>query len=409
MKILFLSHYFPPEVNAPSHRTFEHCKEWAAAGHEVHVVTCVPSHPRGLPFPGYRKCWYQKETISKVEVHRVWTLLAPNEGKFRRLLNYLSFVPTAVLRSLRLGRADVIIATSPQFFCAVAGWVASLLKRTPWVFEVRDLWPESARAVGAVGAASVIGLAERLEIKMYGSARAVACRARPFIVNIAARGIGREKLWYVPNGMELAFWEAGSRAQARKSLGLEGRLVVSYVGTVGMAHGLGTLVEAAELLAVRRPEALFVVAGDGADRCHVQKLVEEKGLHNIIFTGLVSRERARDILLASDVSLVLLRKSPLFETVIPSKLLEAFAAGCPAVVGVSGEAKRLVLEAGGGIPVEPENAEAVAAAIDQLATKPDMRTAMGAAAREYVHREFDRRTWATRYVDLIHGICRPAA
>ena len=131
--------------------------------------------------------------------------------------------------------------------------------------------------------------------------------------------------------------------------------------------------------------------------------------HNIIFTGLVSRERARDILLASDVSLVLLRKSPLFETVIPSKLLEAFAAGCPAVVGVSGEAKRLVLEAGGGIPVEPENAEAVAAAIDQLATKPDMRTAMGAAAREYVHREFDRRTWATRYVDLIHGICRPAA
>ena len=408
MRILFLSHYFPPEVNAPAHRTFEHCKEWVGAGHEVHVITCIPSHPRGVPFPGYHKLWYSRETIAGVEVHRVWTLLAPNEGRFRRLLNYLSFVPTAVLRSLRLGRFDVIIATSPQFFCAVAGWIAASLKRTPWVFEVRDLWPESAQAVGAVGSGFLLGLVERLERRMYRSARAVACVTRPFIDNLALHGLARDKLWYVPNGMETAFWEAGSPAQARKSLGLDGRFVVSYVGTVGMAHGLGTLVGAAELLATRRPETVFVVAGDGADRRHVQKLVEEKGLRNIIFTGLVTREEARDILLASDVALVLLKKSPLFEKVIPSKLLEAFAAGCPAVVGVGGEAKRLVQEAGGGLPVEPEDAEAVAAAIDQLAAAPGTRALMSSAAKEYVCREFDRRTWARRYLDLIEGICRSA-
>ena len=150
MRILFFSHYFPPEVNAPANRTFEHCRVWAAQGHDVHVVTCVPSHPEGKPFPGYRRGWYQRETMDGIQVHRVWTHLAPNRGVFRRTLNYLSFIPTAVFRAWRLGPVDALIATSPQFFCAVAGRLAAGLRKTPWVFEVRDLWPESIQAVGAV-------------------------------------------------------------------------------------------------------------------------------------------------------------------------------------------------------------------------------------------------------------------
>ena len=150
VRILFFSHYFPPEVNAPANRTHEHCREWVAAGHEVHVVTCIPSHPFGRPFPGFRRRWYQYEEVDGIHVHRVWTYLAANRGVLRRTLNYLSFVPTAALRAWRLGRFDVAVGTSPQFFCAVATWAYTRLRRTPWVFELRDLWPESIPAVGAM-------------------------------------------------------------------------------------------------------------------------------------------------------------------------------------------------------------------------------------------------------------------
>lgn len=404
MKILFLTHYFPPEVNAPASRTFEHCREWVAQGHEVHVVTCIPSHPRGVPFDGYRAGWYRHERMSGIEVHRVWTLLAPNEGRIRRLLNYLSYVPSAIVRGVSLGGFDVIVATSPQFFCAMAGWLTSNLTRTPWIFELRDLWPDSVRAVGAVGSTVAIRLAQWFELRMYRSARAVACVTRPFIEALAARGIDRLKLWYVPNGMETGFWQNGSSSRVREKLSLDGRFVASYVGTVGMAHGLRTLVSAAEILAGTRPDVTLLVVGDGAERLEIERLSREKGLSNLVFTGLVAREEARDILLASDVALVLLKNSPVFETVIPSKLLEAFAAGCPVVLGVDGEAKRILLEAEGGVPIRPEDPAALAAAIEKLAESPEVRASMAASAKAYVAREFDRAVWAQRFLDHMKEI-----
>src|SRR5215208_6589146 len=189
MRILFLSHYFPPEVNAPATRTFDHCREWAAAGHDVHVITCVPSHPAGVAFKGYRPGWYEREQREGITVHRVWTRLAPNAGIVLRTLNFLSFVPTAVWRALRLGPFDIIIGTSPQFFCAVATWIAAALKRTPWIFELRDLWPESIAAVGAARSYMPLRLLEWLELRMYRHARAVVCVSRSFIRNLVTRGI----------------------------------------------------------------------------------------------------------------------------------------------------------------------------------------------------------------------------
>jgi colanic acid biosynthesis glycosyl transferase WcaI len=168
VRILFLTHYFPPEVNAPATRTFEHCVRWARAGHDVTVVTCAPNCPGGVVYPGFRNAWRpQVEWVEGVRVVRVWTYLAPNAGTVRRILNYLSYMASAVLASLRLPRPDVVIATSPQFFCGWAGVLVARMKRRPLVLEIRDIWPESIRAVGAIRRRPLLRLLEKLERRMY--------------------------------------------------------------------------------------------------------------------------------------------------------------------------------------------------------------------------------------------------
>lgn len=170
MHILFLSHYFPPEVNAPASRTFEHCRQWVRDGHRVTVVTCAPNHPRGNVYPGYRNALYAREEKEGVTVIRVWTYITANEGFLKRTLNYVSYLVAATLAAPFLPKVDVIISTSPQFFNGLAGYVVSRVKRTPWVLEIRDLWPESILAVGAIRNRTVIRALEWLELFAYRKA-----------------------------------------------------------------------------------------------------------------------------------------------------------------------------------------------------------------------------------------------
>lgn len=402
MRILFLTHYFPPEVNAPANRTFDHCRLWAEAGHEVHVVTCVPSHPRGVPFTGYRRRWYQAEQMEGIRVHRVWTHLAPNSGVARRTINYLSFLPSAVWRALRLGPVDVIVATSPQFFCAVAGHVAAMLKGTPWVFELRDLWPESIAAVGAVRASLALRLLERLELRMYRHAALVACVTHSFVENLTRRGIDSAKIAFIPNGIDPEYWSTGDGSRLRREHGVgHDELLVSYVGTIGMAHGLATVLDTAAELQDRLPKTRFFVVGDGAELSAIRETAAARRLSNVTFTGLVPRDEARDYLAASDISLVTLKKSPLFKTVLPSKMFEAMGAGKPVVLGVEGEASEVLQRAQAGLVVEPENAASMSAAIGRLSRDPHLRARLGQAGRAFVAREFSRTRWAAEFERLL--------
>jgi glycosyltransferase involved in cell wall biosynthesis len=404
MRILFFSHYFPPEVNAPANRTFEHCREWVRLGHEVHVVTCVPSHPKGEPFPGYRRAWYTREMIEGIHVHRVWTYLAANRGKIRRAANYLSYVPMAVWRSLRLGSFDVVIATSPQFFCAVAGWLSGGMKGTPWIFELRDLWPDSIAAVGAIRRGFLFRVMERLELHLYRSASGVACVTRSFIESLGARGIAEEKCFFVPNGVEANAWVGGDGGRIRLRHDIsQAETVAAYIGTIGMAHGVGTILEAASILAKDHSPIRFLVVGDGAELEAMRAKVLAERLPNVIFTGLVPHADVRDYLAATDVALVMLRNEPLFRTVLPSKMFEAMGAGKPVVLGVEGEARDVLDLSGGGIAVTPENARALADAVADLAADPAKRNRLGESGRLFVEREFCRSVWAKRYVDWMEG------
>lgn len=408
MRILFFTHYFPPEVNAPANRTFEHCRAWVNAGHEVHVVTCVPSHPLGRSFAGFRRCWYSHDVADGIHVHRVWTCLAANRAVFWRIVNYLSFVPTAVWRGWRLGRFDVAIGTSPQFFCATAAWLYNRLRRTPWVFELRDLWPESIPAVGAMKRSLALRLIERLELRMYRDATAIVCLTEAFIRTLRARGIEAAKLHWIPNGIEPSLWQAADRGAARAELGLRDNVVLaSYVGTIGMAHSLGTLVTAAGLLRFRAPHVRILIAGDGAELPVLRQLASRDGLKNIIFTGLMPHEKVPGILAASDIALVTLKPSDVFKTVLPSKMFEAMAAAKPIVLAVEGEAQTVLERAGAGIAVRPGDPAAMAAAIACLATDQHQRQWMGQAGASFVARDFNRSLWAARYLVLLSQISTP--
>jgi glycosyltransferase involved in cell wall biosynthesis len=408
MRILFFSHYFPPEVNAPANRTHEHCREWVAAGHDVHVITCTPSHPIGKAFPGYGRPWYRYEQVDGIHVHRVWTYLAANRGVLRRTLNYLSFIPAAVFRAARLGRFDVALGTSPQFFCAVATWTYSRLRAIPWVFEVRDLWPESIPAVGAMRRSLALRLLERLEMRMYRDATTIACVSESFMRVLTARGVDRSKQHFVPNGIVASFWQTADRNEERRKLGLaEADVLISYVGTIGMAHGLSTLLAAAARFQEVAPAVKVLVVGDGAELATLRAICVRDRVTNVRFTGLVRRADVPGILAATDVALVTLKPSEVFKTVLPSKMFEAMAARCPIVLAVDGEARTILERAGAGVAVEPGSVEAITSAVLSLAADPESRAQMGLAGRNFVTREFSRQAWAAKYLAILSGLTAP--
>ncbi|MCB0359760.1 MAG: glycosyltransferase family 4 protein, partial [Bdellovibrionales bacterium] len=265
MRILFFSHYYPPENNAPAVRTAAHCRIWAALGHDVTVITCAPNHPTGEIFPGYRNRLLHRETVDDVSIVRVFTLLAPNAGTVRRIVNYLSYMVSAVLASVLVRRPDIIIATTPQFFCGWAGVFARFIHRRPLVLEVRDLWPESIVAVGAITNRRIISILERLERWMYRAASRIVTVGRGYRDQLILRGVPKDKIEVIYNGADPELVDAGPAESSAPSLPAHISFVCTYVGTVGMAHGLEIVLDAASLLAAEgRTEIGFMIVGDGA-------------------------------------------------------------------------------------------------------------------------------------------------
>jgi glycosyltransferase involved in cell wall biosynthesis len=405
LRILFLTHYFPPEVNAPASRTYEHAREWARLGHAVTVVTCFPNHPTGRLYTGFRNRLWQCDDMNGVWVIRVWTYLAPNHGFVRRNLNYISYFLAACIAIPFLPRADVVISTSPQFFCGLAGYVVSRLKQTPWVLEIRDLWPESIVAVGALRAGPVIGLLEALERFMYRKAEHVVALTEAFAEHITARGATPGKVTVIKNGVDLEHFVRpvnGSLA-LRAELGLPDQFVAGYLGTIGMAHQLETVLDAAARLRGQSSVA-FLIVGAGAARAALCRLREARGLDNVIILDQQPKERMPALWANCDASLVLLRNVPQFAKVLPSKLFESMAMGLPIILGVDGESRALVEQVGCGIAISPEDAEGLANAVCTLAADPDHARSMGERGRRYVAVHHDRARIASRFAALLEDM-----
>ncbi len=408
MRILVFSHYYPPEVNAPAARTSEHCRLWAREGHEVTVVTCAPNHPNGKIYPGYRNRIFQSETIDGVRVIRIWTLLARNHRVTRRSLNYLSYIVSVVLLMPWLPRADIIISTSPQFFCGLAGGLARFVKRAPWILEVRDLWPDSIVAVGAMRKGLMTRALEWLERLAYRQADSIVAVSRAFVPHIAARTGDPSKVEVIPNGVDMAVFDPRKPSHdTRTELGLNGRFVAVYAGTFGMAHGITTILDAADRLR-HDQRFVFLLVGDGAERDQIAAECERRNLDNVVLLGQRPRADIPGILKAADAGLVLLRQRETFAKVLPSKLFEAMAMRLPVILGVEGEARALLERAGAGIAIKPENAEELAAAVIQLADTPDFAHRLGLQGAAYVRTHHDRKHLAQTYLGLLERVASPA-
>jgi glycosyltransferase involved in cell wall biosynthesis/uncharacterized heparinase superfamily protein len=401
MRILFLTHYYPPEVNAPANRVSELAREWTHAGHEVAVVTCAPNHPYGKLQPPYRNRLFQRENFDGVEVIRVWTYLASNEGFFQRILNYLSFLISVSAQVRRLPAADIVISTSPQFFCGLAGFIIARVKRAPWVLEIRDLWPESIVTVGAMRRSVLIRLLEKIESWNYRTADHIVSVTKSFTPHFIERGADQGKISVITNGVDLKAFENAPDAEAFRHMHeLRGKFVASYVGTHGMAHRLETSLEAAELTR-DDPRIAFLMVGAGAERDRLIALKTQKSLDNVVMLPQMPRTAMKNVWGASDVSLVLLKDDPLFRKVIPSKIFEAMAMRCPIILGVEGEAKEIVVDGRCGIAIRPGNAGDLATALRQLAADPDLGAQLGANGRRLVVEHYDRRKLAADYLAIL--------
>lgn len=407
MHILFLSHYFPPEVNAPASRTFEHCRQWVRDGHRVTVITCAPNHPRGTVYPGYRNAMFSQEDADGITVVRVWTYVTANEGFVKRTLNYVSYMIAAILAAPWLPTVDVVVSTSPQFFNGLAGYVVSRLKRAPWVLEIRDLWPESILAVGAITNRTIIRFLESLERFAYRHADRIVAVTDAFQRYIHGKGIPAEHITVIKNGADLTLYRpVNGQNPLVASLGIQNKFVAAYFGTHGMAHHLETILDAAQRVR-EYPDILFLLAGDGAERQRLLGLRNERGLTNVLMLEQQPKEQMPWLWALSNVSLVLLKKSDLFRTVIPSKIFESMAMEKPIILGVEGESADILRAAEAGYCIEPENAEELATRLIALHKDRERCAQLGRNGRQHVLDHYDRVTLAKRFEDVLGSLCTP--
>src|SRR6202166_882492 len=383
-------------MGAPAARAAELSHHWARMGHDVTVLTGFPNHPTGVVpeiwKPRLRRLHFT-ETLDGVLVKRTWLWPLPNRKAHERIRNYASFCVSAAISGLALSKPPVVIATSPQLLCALSGWWLAWWKRVPFVFEVRDLWPESLAAVGAGSAGSLLHrVLGAIAGFLYRRADRIVVVSPAFVDHLIRYwNVPAAKISIVENGVEIDLFRLDPAAmEVRKQLKLEDSFLICYIGTMGNAHGLETLIAAAEELQTALPSAIFLLVGEGAEKERIVKLAAARGLANIQFLGQQPRERIPAYVSAADVCLVMLKKTELFKTVIPTKLLEYMACERPVIVAVDGQARQIIEEVGAGVFVEPENSKSLVQAILGLAEDAGRRRKMGVSGRQYVVNKYSR-------------------
>jgi glycosyltransferase involved in cell wall biosynthesis len=403
MRILYLSQYFPPEIGATQTRAYEMARHLASSGHKVTVLTEVPNHPSGIIPPEYRGRLYERTKMEGIEVIRVWVKASPEKTFKTRMLFYITYMIGAALAGLLLAREryDIIYATSPPLFVGGAALALSYTRRIPLVFEVRDLWPESAVALGEMSHSRAVALAGKLEETCYNRARCVVVVTEGIRQRLMERGFGA-KLALIPNGANTDLFRRDPQAGAalRAELGLSEQFLVVYAGIHGVAQGLETVLDTArQFRAV--PDVHFLFVGEGPKKGELLDLRNRLKLDNVTMLTERARTEMPAFLSAADLALVPLRKLELFEGAVPSKMFDAWACGCPVLLSIDGEARRLMKTAQAGVFVEPENVTQMTQAILQLKNDPDRLRSYGENGRRFVEANYSRQRLALRLEELL--------
>lgn len=384
MRILLLTQYFPPEKGAAQVRLWELAKGLHHQGHEVTVVTAFPNHPTGIIPEEYQGKRFMQEEMAGVKVLRTW-IYPVKRGRFwLRLLNYFSFVFSSLYGIARSGQQDLIIVESPPLFIGFSAMFASWLKKAPYIFNVSDLWPESAVQLGLVTNKTIIRATEWLEGYFYKKAYKLSAQTQGIVTGLKRKNVPPEDILFLPNGVDTELFQPRPKDQdLEKSLGLAGKTVILYAGTMGYAHGIETALAAADIL--RDDEELFFLfVGDGSERPRLEEIAREKKLPNVRFIDFQPLEVIPRYYSLSSINLSTLRRYKLSEGVRPSKVFPALASGQPLIYVGEGEGAEIVKESGGGVVLEPENPELLARTILELKRDPERCRTMAVQGRTYV-------------------------
>jgi len=414
MKLRILTHYYPPEVGAPQTRLAALAHGLSEAGVDVTVHTGFPHYPDGAIKRPYRNRPLWIEQVDGVRVMRSWVYAAPNRGIARRLANHVSLATSALTAAPVGGPADVLLVETPPLLLAGAAIAYARAKRARLVLNVADLWPDSAVEMGTLSWRPAIAAARRLERAAYREAQAIACATEGIFTTLRARPESADKAALMRPAVDLARFAPAaadidpSQGGSMSAASGGGSLRVLYAGTVGLAHGLGTLLDAAEAVAgetALRPNGTHplavTIAGDGAEAPALRARLANGGPAGVRMLGAVPADRIPGLYADADAAVVMLRDLPVFEGALPTKMLEAMAAERPVVLAARGEAARLIEREGCGVVVPPEDPRALAEALSALAADPARRAKMGAAGRRAAERDFGRDPWLRRWEGLL--------
>ncbi len=399
MKLLILTQYFPPEVGAPQNRLFELAVRLKKLGIEVSVLTAMPNYPQMKIYNGYEGKNYMYEEIEGIPVHRASIYLPKNKSIIQRLLNYFSFVySSAKIGKNKIGNVDIIMCESPPLFLGYSALYLKRKKKAKLIFNVSDLWPESAEKLRVVTNKWMLKLAYRLEKKLYQKSILVTGQTQGICKNINER-FPKVKTFWLPNGVDVSYYNPStitSNWRIENDFS-ESDILYLYAGIIGLAQGLEIILKTAELVK-SNPSIKFILLGSGPEKEKLLSIKTEKQLSNVYFFDAVSKLQMPKIVKASDVSIIPLRKLELFLGAIPSKIFENLAMEKPVILAVDGEARELFVNQGKcALYSEPENAEDLTKNVLLLANNEDLRKQLGERGRIYVEESFNRNTIAKNF------------
>lgn len=407
--ILLVSFRYPPETGAAATRLEALTTRWAKRGHDVTVLTTTPDYPDGEVYEGYHNEWLRRERRDGVEVVTTKSLpSSPSDHLLRRAIKYLWFTLYATLvGTIWLDRRDVVLATSPQPFAGLAGLAIARVRRVPFVFEVRDLWPESLVAMGEVDDETVIGILDRMTDFLYARADRVSVVAPGMQEVVVEGGADPADVWLHTNGIDHEFFDPAGADEVDERDLFADNFVLSYVGTVGKAQGLEVVLEVAERLRAEEgyDDVVFAFVGFGSRYDDLAARADERGLENLVFLGRRPKAEIPAYLAASHAAFIHTEGEDAFETMIPMKLYEALGAGLPVVMGARGDAVEILERADAGIAVTPGDADAIFEAVCDLYDDPERRREYGVNGREYV---VENHSWDAIAADYGDALARLA-
>jgi glycosyltransferase involved in cell wall biosynthesis len=392
MRIVILTQYYPPETGAPQNRLSDLADRLKTAGDDVEVWTAMPNYPVGKIQKGYQGKLFFSEIQDGITVKRSWIFASQSKSILPRLLNYFSFVFSVIIRGLiNSSKADFVICESPPIFLGISAVLICKIKRAKLVFNVSDLWPESAEKLNIVTNKTLLGWAEKLELALYKRSFVVSGQTQGIVNNIQNRS-PQKNLYWLPNGVDPEWFNPDmySRDWRYENGFKKDDVLFLYAGIIGYAQGLDVIIRAAARLN-HLSHVHWIMVGDGPVKEELKLLKSKLHTNQVHFFGNQPRNKMPEIVKACDATVVPLKKLPLFEGAIPSKIFENLAMEVPVVLGVEGEAKELFInQANAGLAFEPENDEALAGCILKLLNKPELLIQFGKNGRNYVLKSFNR-------------------